>query len=93
MIGGEMEDDIDALHRGARHTGFAQIRLQEIYLSGAQMVANIAEISAGQIIDDANFFCTACEKMIGERRADKRRSSRYENSLSRPKPIRSRHAL
>ena len=87
-----MENGVDALHRGAGHTGFAQIGLQEIDLAGAEVLANVVEIPAAQVIDDANLFRASCQELIGERRADERRSSCHKNSLPRPESVRSRHA-
>src|SRR5437667_11020337 len=92
MIRGEMENRVDALHRGAGHTGLPQIGLQKIHFARAEVLPNVTEMAAGQIIDDANLFRASRQQLIGKRRADERRSTSYENCLSRPKSVRRRHA-
>src|SRR5713226_41802 len=90
VIRGEMENGVDTLHRGPGHTGLTQIGLQKIDFARAEMLANVAEMAAAQVIDNANFFCASRQQLIGKRRADERRSARYKNSLSRPKSVRCR---
>src|SRR5260370_27527733 len=87
-----MENDVHALHRGTGHAGFAQIGLQKIDFARAEVLANVAEMSAAQVIDDANFFHASCQQLIGKRRADERSPAGYKNSLARPKSIRRRHS-
>ncbi len=92
VIRGEMENGVDALHGRPRHTGFPQIGLQKIDLARAEILANVAEMAAGQVIDDANFFRASRQQLIRKRRPDERRSTRHKNSLARPKSVRRRHA-
>src|SRR5947208_16954663 len=90
VIRGEMEDRVDALHRGAGHAGLPQIGLQKIHFARAEVLPNVTEMAAGQVIDDANLFRASRQQLIGKRRADERRSTSYENCLSRPKSVRRR---
>jgi hypothetical protein len=87
-----VKNSIDALHRRPRHTRFPQIGLQKIYLASAEVLANVAEMPAAQVIDDANFFRPSRQQLVDKRRADEGRSPCHENSLSRPKSLRRRHA-
>src|SRR5260370_37090396 len=70
VVRGEMENSVNALHRGARHTWFPQISLQKINFARAEMLANVFLMSAAQVVDDANFFRAPCQKLIGKRRTD-----------------------
>src|SRR5260370_7220530 len=90
VIRGEMEHGVDALHRGASHTGFPQIGLQKIDFARGEMLANVAEMAAAQIIDNANFFCASRQQLIGKRRSDEPPSPPYKTTLSRPHSIRCR---
>ncbi len=92
MICGEMENRVDALHRGAGNAWLAQIGLQKINFARAEVLPNVAEMAAGQVIDDANLFRASRQQLIGKRRTDERRSARHENRLSRPESVRCRHA-
>ena len=72
VIRGEMENGVDVLYRGPGHAGFPQIGLQKIDLARAEMLANVVEMPAAQVIDDANFFRASRQQLIGKRRADER---------------------
>jgi len=50
----QVEYRIHALHRGARHSWLTQIRMDKFRLPAAEMLADIAEVAARQVIDDAN---------------------------------------
>jgi hypothetical protein len=65
-----MEYRVDALHRGPGHTGFPQIGLEKIDFARAEMLAEVAEMAAGQVIDDANSFRPSRQQLIDKRRAD-----------------------
>jgi hypothetical protein len=92
VIRRKMKNGINPLHRRTRHSRFAQIRLQKFHFPGSQILANVSDMSAGQVIDDAYLCRTALYEVIRQRRADKRRSTRHENRLPLPKSIRSCHA-
>ena len=53
------------------------------------MLAKVAEMAAGQVIDDANSLRPSRQQLIDKRRANERRSTRYKYGLSRPKSVRS----
>ena len=84
MVRRQMKNYFHALHCRARHPRFAQIRLQKINFASAQMLANVAEVTAAQIIDEANFGSSAREKLIRERRADER-SEQTSNCANAPR--------
>jgi hypothetical protein len=56
------------------------------------MLAKVAEMAAGQVIDDTNSLRASRQQLIDKRRADERSSTRYKYSLSRPKSVHRRHA-
>jgi len=67
-----MKDNVHALHRVSRHTRSAQMAALKSTLR-AEMLPNVADVAAGQIVDNANFGHSAREKLICERRADEGR--------------------
>ena len=92
MIRGEMKNRVDALHRGAGHARLPQIGLQKIDFAGTEVLPNVGEMAAGQIIDNAHLFRASYQQLVGKRGANERHSARYENRLSHPKSVRRRHA-
>jgi hypothetical protein len=60
-----MEDRVDALHRRPGHSGFTQIGLQKINFAGPEVMANVAEMAAAEVIDNANVSCASRKELIG----------------------------
>src|SRR5258707_6656557 len=87
-----MKNDVDALYRRARHSWFAQIGLQEVQFASSEVVSNIVEVSARQIIRDSDFLDTSRNQMVRERRSNEGRSAGYQCRLSRPKRFCGRHS-
>src|SRR5947208_1473535 len=54
-----MENRVNALHGSAGHARLTQICLQKIHFARAEVLPNVTEMAAGQIIDDANLFRAA----------------------------------
>ena len=69
MVRGKMKDGIHAFHRGARHARFAQVRLDEFDFAVGDVLVDLSQMPAGQIVDDAHFRA-ACQQLIRQRRTD-----------------------
>jgi hypothetical protein len=66
VIGGQMEYGVHTLHCRAGNAGFAQIGMQKIDFTAAEMLPDIPQMSAGQIINDA-YFRAPRQKLVGQR--------------------------
>src|SRR5256885_9044017 len=86
-----MKYGVHALHRRPRDPGLAQIGVQEINSALCQMLPDIAEVAAGQVIDNA-YLRTTRQKLIRQRRPNKRRASGYQYELAAPKRLSRCHA-
>src|ERR1700730_1555330 len=65
--------------------------MDKINLSASGLFLDVAEMPAGQIVDDADFRAT-CEQVIRQRRADEGGASRHQHKFSAPKSLRRCHA-
>src|SRR5438128_2150411 len=83
VIRGKMKHRIHAIHRGARHSRFSEISLNEINCSLGQWSAQIIQVTAREVVHDPD-FCAPREQLIGKRRTDKRSTASNQISLSRP---------
>src|ERR1700722_2011743 len=87
-----MKNGVHPLHRRAGDARFSQVCMDEINLSASGMFLDVAEMPAGQIVDDADFRAT-CEQVVRQRRADEGGASRHQHKFSAPKSLRRCHAF
>lgn len=64
-----MEDDFDALHCLAGDARFAQVGFGECNAARLDVIFNVAQASAGEIVDDMN-LSTALDERVYQVRAD-----------------------
>ena len=83
MVGGEMKHDFDALHRRARDAGLAQIGFDESDATALEMLLDVAEPAAGEVVHDAHLRA-AFDKRVHQMRPDERSSAGYQNFLTIP---------
>jgi hypothetical protein len=62
----------------------AQIALQKIDFTSAEMLPNIPDMSAGQIGDDA-YFRSSRQQLVRQRRPDERSAAGDQRKLAGPK--------
>ena len=68
VVRSEMENGVHTAHRGAGDAGLAQVGVNEIDLATSQHTANVVQMPAGQIINDANVR-SAIEEFVRQRGA------------------------
>src|SRR4029077_397680 len=74
VIRRQMKDRVHALHGRACDSRLAQVRLDEFHLVGAQVLLKISQVSAGKIVDDADFSRSSREELVRQGRTDERRA-------------------
>src|SRR5580704_3846160 len=80
----DMKHGIDALHCGARNTRFTKICLQELYFASGQLVLQVSQRTAGEVVHDANFLDSSFDEAVRQRGTDKRRTAGDKNSFATP---------
>src|ERR1700722_7055953 len=83
VIGGIVKEIVDALHRGLCYLLIEQITLREFNRPGCDVVLDIFQPAAAEIIDHA--YCgSTSDKRVNEMRTDKGRSTCYKGDLVAP---------
>ena len=83
MVGGQMEDDIDAFHRRARHARLAQVGLHKRDAARLDVLLDVARPAAGEVIHDVHLGA-ARKQRVHQVRTDERRTPSNENFLMIP---------
>lgn len=83
MIGGEVEDDSDAVHGRASDSRLAQIAFDKTDAAGFYVVFDIAQAAAGEIVHHVDAG-SALDEGIHQVRTDEGSAARDENFLMIP---------
>src|SRR6185437_17127253 len=86
MIGGQMEDDLNAAHGIAGNTRFTQVRLDKLHTVCLEVGFNIRHAAAGEIVDDA-YVGAPLDERVGQMGSDKRSPTGNENFLTIPDDV------
>ena len=89
VVGGQVEDEADVLDRALSHTGAPEIVLDELDRALVDVVLDVLELAAAEVVDHADGGA-AGDELLHEGRADERRAARDERRSPAPF-VRSRH--
>jgi hypothetical protein len=83
VVGGQVEDEVDVLDGPLGGAGPAEVVVQELDRALVDVVLDVLELAAAQVVDDPHGGA-ARDELLDERRADERRAARDQGGTTAP---------